>query len=140
MSAITRFKNKAVKIFLLFVGGLSVVLGVIGIFLPVMPTTPFLLLAAACFMRTSPKFYNWLVGHPRLGKYLVYYLEGKGIPLKAKVYTIATMAISMSVTCYFVPITAVRILLPLVGALVALYIVCQPTLDLSPAVKAPADC
>jgi uncharacterized membrane protein YbaN (DUF454 family) len=140
MSAITRFKNKAVKIFLLFVGGLSVVLGVIGIFLPVMPTTPFLLLAAACFMRTSPKFYNWLVGHPRLGKYLVYYLEGKGIPLKAKVYTIATMAISMSVTCYFVPITAVRILLPLVGVLVALYIVRQPTLDLSPAVKASADC
>ncbi|MGK0405636.1 MAG: uncharacterized membrane protein YbaN (DUF454 family) [Oleispira sp.] len=136
MSAITRFKNKAVKVFLLFVGWLSVVLGVIGIFLPVMPTTPFLLLAAACFMRTSPKFYHWLVGHPRLGKYLVYYLEGKGIPLKAKVYTIATMAISMSVTCYFVPVTAVRVLLPLVGVLVALYIVRQPTLDLSPAVKA----
>ncbi|MGK0249582.1 MAG: uncharacterized membrane protein YbaN (DUF454 family) [Oleispira sp.] len=139
MSAITRFKNKAVKVFLLFVGWLSVVLGVIGIFLPVMPTTPFLLLAAACFMRTSPKFYNWLVGHPRLGKYLVYYLEGKGIPLKAKVYTIATMAISMGVTCYFVPVTAVRVLLPLVGVLVALYIVHQPTLDLSPAVKAKAD-
>jgi uncharacterized membrane protein YbaN (DUF454 family) len=136
MSAITRFKNKAVKVFLLFVGWLSVVLGVIGIFLPVMPTTPFLLLAAACFMRTSPKFYHWLVGHPRLGKYLVYYLEGKGLPLKAKVYTIATMAISMSVTCYFVPVTAVRVLLPLVGVLVALYIVRQPTLDLSPAVKA----
>jgi uncharacterized membrane protein YbaN (DUF454 family) len=140
MSAITRFKNKVVKVFLLFVGWLSVVLGVIGIFLPVMPTTPFLLLAAACFMRTSPKFYNWLVGHPRLGKYLVYYLEGKGIPFKAKVYTIATMAISMSVTCYFVPVTAVRILLPLVGVLVALYIVRQPTLDLSPAVKGKADC
>lgn len=140
MSAITRFKNKAIKVFLLFVGWLSVVLGVIGIFLPVMPTTPFLLLAAACFMRTSPKFYNWLVGHPRLGKYLVYYLEGKGIPFKAKVYTIATMAISMSVTCYFVPVTAVRVLLPLVGVLVALYIVRQPTLDLSPAVKAKADC
>jgi uncharacterized membrane protein YbaN (DUF454 family) len=140
MSAITQFKNKAVKIFLLFVGWLSVVLGVIGIFLPVMPTTPFLLLAAACFMRTSPKFYHWLVGHPRLGKYLVYYLEGKGIPLKAKVYTIATMAISMSVTCYFVPVTAVKVLLPLVGVLVALYIVRQPTLDLLPAVKTKADC
>ncbi|MFT7409987.1 MAG: uncharacterized membrane protein YbaN (DUF454 family) [Oleispira sp.] len=140
MSAIIRFKNKAVKGFLLFVGWLSVVLGVIGIFLPVMPTTPFLLLAAGCFMRTSPKFYHWLVGHPRLGKYLVYYLEGKGIPLKAKVYTIAMMAISMSVTCYFVPITAVRVLLPLVGVLVTLYIVRQPTLDLSPPVKAKADC
>jgi uncharacterized membrane protein YbaN (DUF454 family) len=135
MSAVVRFKNKAVKGLLLFVGWLSVVLGVIGIFLPIMPTTPFLLLAAACFVRTSPKFYNWLVGHPRLGKYLVYYLEGKGIPLKAKIYTIALMAISMSVTSYIVPLLAVKILLPLVGVLVALYIVRQPTLDLSPASK-----
>lgn len=135
MSAVVRFKNKAIKGLLLFVGWLSVVLGVIGIFLPIMPTTPFLLLAAACFVRTSPKFYNWLVGHPRLGKYLVYYLEGKGIPLKAKIYTIALMAISMSVTSYIVPLLAVKILLPLVGVLVALYIVRQPTLDLSPASK-----
>jgi uncharacterized membrane protein YbaN (DUF454 family) len=135
MSAVVRFKKKALKALLLFVGWLSVILGVIGVFLPIMPTTPFLLLAAACFARTSPKFYGWLVGHPRLGKYLVYYLEGKGIPLKAKIYTIALMAISMSVTCYFVPVTAVRLLLPLVGVLVALYIVRQPTLDLSPASK-----
>jgi uncharacterized membrane protein YbaN (DUF454 family) len=135
MSAVVRFKKKALKALLLFVGWLSVILGVIGIFLPIMPTTPFLLLAAACFARTSPKFYGWLVGHPRLGKYLVYYLEGKGIPLKAKIYTIALMAISMGVTCYFVPVTAVRLLLPLVGVLVALYIVRQPTLDLSPASK-----
>ncbi|MFT6188941.1 MAG: uncharacterized membrane protein YbaN (DUF454 family) [Oleispira sp.] len=135
MSALMRFKNKAVKVLLLIVGWLSVVLGVIGIFLPVMPTTPFLLLAAACFMRTSPKFYNWLVGHPKLGKYLVYYLEGKGIPLKAKIYTIALMAISMSVTTYIVPVTEIKILLPLVGVLVALYIARQPTLVLSPEAK-----
>jgi uncharacterized membrane protein YbaN (DUF454 family) len=135
MSAFIRFKNKAIKALLLFVGWLSVVLGVIGIFLPIMPTTPFLLLAAACFMRTSPKFYNWLVGHPKLGKYLLYYLEGKGIPLKAKIYSISLMAISMSVTTYFVPIIEVKILLPLVGVLVALYIVRQPTLALSPEVK-----
>jgi uncharacterized protein len=135
MSALARFKNKVIKALLLFIGWLSVILGVIGIFLPVMPTTPFLLLAAACFMRTSPKFYQWLVGHPRLGKYLVYYLEGKGIPLKAKIYTIALMTISMSVTCYLVPIIEVQILLPLIGVLVALYIVRQPTLALSPEAK-----
>ncbi len=135
MSAIARFKNKALKALLLFVGWLSVVLGVIGIFLPIMPTTPFLLLAAACFMRTSPKFYRWLVGHPRLGKYLVYYLEGKGIPIKAKVYTIILITISISVTSYIVPVTAVKILLPLVGVLVALYIVRQPTLAQSPESK-----
>jgi uncharacterized protein len=132
MSAVTRVKNRALRMLLILIGWLSVVLGVIGIFLPIMPTTPFLLLAAACFVRTSPKFYQWLVGHPRLGKYLVYYLEGKGIPLKAKIYTIALITISMSITTYIVPVTAVKILLPLVGVLVALYIVRQPTLELSP--------
>jgi len=132
MSAVSRVKNKALRLLLIMIGWLSVILGVIGIFLPVLPTTPFLLLAAACFARTSPKFYNWLVGHPRLGKYIVYYLEGKGIPLKAKVYTITLIAISMSFTSYLVPVLAVKILLPLVGVLVALYIVRQPTLELSP--------
>jgi uncharacterized membrane protein YbaN (DUF454 family) len=112
-----------------------VILGVIGIFLPVMPTTPFLLLAAACFMRTSPKFYQWLVGHPQLGKYVVYYIEGKGIPFKAKIYTIVLMAMGMSFTIYWVPYVEVKIILPLIGALVALYILRQPTLDVSPEVK-----
>ncbi|MEK9767049.1 MAG: YbaN family protein, partial [Thalassolituus sp.] len=66
------FRHPAVRILVLLVGWLSVALGFIGIFLPVLPTTPFLLLAAACFVRTSPKFYQWLIDHPRLGKYLVY--------------------------------------------------------------------
>lgn len=135
MSSMKRFKEKLIKGLLLFVGWLSVVLGVIGIFLPVMPTTPFLLLAAACFVRTSPKFYGWLVGHPKLGKYLLYYLEGKGIPLKAKFYSITLMAISMATTSYFVPVMAVKVILPLIGVLVALYILRQPTLELSPEVK-----
>lgn len=139
MSTVKPVTNRVLKVLLIVLGWLSVVLGFIGIFLPVMPTTPFLLLAAACFVRTSPKFYGWLVGHPKLGKYLLYYLEGKGIPLKAKFYSIALMAMSMATTSYFVPIMAVKVLLPLVGVLVALYIVRQPTLDLSLQAKEQAD-
>ena len=135
MSTLGRLNAKALKVILMIVGWLSVTLGVIGIFLPVLPTTPFLLLAAWCFMRTSPRFYNWLISHPKLGKYLVYYLEGKGIPLKAKVYSIVLMAMGMSFTIYWVPLIEVKILLPLVGVLVALYIVRQPTLALSPEAK-----
>lgn len=135
MSALGRLNAKALKVILMIVGWLSVTLGVIGIFLPVLPTTPFLLLAAWCFMRTSPRFYNWLISHPKLGKYLVYYLEGKGIPLKAKVYSIVLMAMGMSFTIYWVPLIEIKILLPLVGFLVALYIVRQPTLALSPEAK-----
>lgn len=139
MSALDRFRIKTVSIVLLAIGWLSVGLGVIGIFIPVLPTTPFLLLAAWCFMRTSPRFYHWLVSHPKLGKYLVYYLEGKGIPLKAKVYSIVLMAMGMSFTIYWVPLIEVKILLPLVGVLVALYIVRLPTLDLSPESKDQAN-
>ncbi|MBV1931158.1 MAG: DUF454 family protein, partial [Porticoccaceae bacterium] len=53
-----------VRVLLLTAGSVSVVLGVVGIVLPLLPTTPFLLLAAACYVRSSNKFYTWLVSHP----------------------------------------------------------------------------
>ncbi|WP_430459554.1 YbaN family protein [Thalassolituus sp. LLYu03] len=111
-------------------GWLSVVLGVIGIFLPVMPTTPFLLLAAACFIRTSPRFYQWLIAHPHLGKYLIYYLDGKGMPKKAKVYTLLLMWTSLLLTAFvFTDRTMLKILLPLIGLGVSIYILRLPTLE-----------
>lgn len=124
-------KNPILKAIILMVGWLSVVLGVIGIFLPLLPTTPFLLLAAACFIRTSPRFYEWLIGHPRLGPYMVHYLNGKGIPLRAKVYTLLIMWSTMLFSAFvLLDIQAVKISLPIVGALVTLYILRLPTLVL----------
>ena len=55
---------------LIVVGTLSLVLGIVGVFVPLLPTTPFLLLAAACYARGSERLYRWLVGHRYLGQYI----------------------------------------------------------------------
>jgi len=113
---------------LLAVGWLSVVLGVIGIFVPVLPTTPFLLLAAACFARSSPRFYRWLVEHPRLGPWISDYLSGNGIPLKGKVYAIGLMWASILLSCYLVPLPWARAFMLTSAVLVTIYILRQKTL------------
>ncbi|MBD7978058.1 YbaN family protein [Pseudomonadaceae bacterium Sa2CUA2] len=115
---------------LLVVGWLSVALGVIGIFLPVLPTTPFLLLAAACFARSSPRFYAWLVGHPRLGPWIRDYLDGQGIPLKGKVYTLVLMWLSILFACWLVNIPLARIAMLSSAVLVTIYILRQKTLPM----------
>ena len=70
---------------LIAIGTVCVALGVIGITLPIFPTTPFLLVAAVCYMKSSKKFYNWLINHKILGKYVNDYMEKKGLTLKTKI-------------------------------------------------------
>lgn len=76
------------------IGFVSVLLGIIGIFLPVLPTTPFLLLAAALFFRGSPSAYKWLTEHPQLGLYIKSFREDKSIPLRIKVISVGTLWIT----------------------------------------------
>ncbi|MCW2102564.1 UNVERIFIED_ORG: uncharacterized membrane protein YbaN (DUF454 family) [Pseudomonas psychrophila] len=122
-------RSRLLRYVLFAIGWLSVALGVLGIFLPVLPTTPFLLLAAACFARSSPRFYQWLVEHPRLGPWIRDYLDGNGIPLKAKVYAIGLMWLSIGVSCYLVPLPWARGFMLLSAVLVSLYILRQKTLE-----------
>lgn len=125
---IQAYRNPLVRYLLLAVGWLSVALGFIGIFVPVLPTTPFLLLAAACFVRSSQRFYNWLVMHPRLGPWFRDYLDGNGIPLKGKVYAIGTMWLSIGISCWLVPLVWARIGMLISATLVTLYILRLKTL------------
>lgn len=74
---------------LLAVGAFSLGLGLVGIFLPVLPTTPFLLVAAACFMRSSERLHRWLLAHPLFGCYIADYQAGRGIPARAKMTALA---------------------------------------------------
>lgn len=117
-----------IKVLLMAVGICSVVLGVIGIFLPVLPTTPFLLLAAACFARSSLRFHGWLMGHRWFGPYLRYYTEGLGIPRAVKLRAIGVMWLGMGVSViFFVPWIWLKIVLLLVALAVSLYIWTRPT-------------
>ncbi len=65
-------------------GLICLVLGTIGMVLPILPTTPFLLASAACFCKSSPRMYNWLLNNKYFGEYIKNYKEGKGLPLKNK--------------------------------------------------------
>jgi len=76
---------------LLILGTLSLILGIIGIFVPLLPTTPFLLLTAYLYFKGSPKAYNWLIRQKHLGPYIVNYREKKIIPLRIKVYSLILM-------------------------------------------------
>lgn len=121
-------RNPLLRYCLLTIGWLSVALGVLGIFLPLLPTTPFLLLAAACFMRSSRRFYLWLVEHPRLGPWIRDYLAGEGIPRKAKIYAISLMWVSIGISCALVPLIWARLFMLTSAVLVSLYILKQKTL------------
>jgi uncharacterized membrane protein YbaN (DUF454 family) len=85
---------------LYFIAGLMFVgLGIAGYILPVMPGTVFLILAAGCFARSSPKLEHWLVTHPRLGPPIVAWRETGAIPRPIKIIAIGSMAISMTIVC-----------------------------------------
>ena len=80
---------------LLVAGLLSVGLGVLGVFLPLLPTTPFLLLAAYCFIRSSNRLYNWLIHNKFLGNYIHNYIENRAIEPKVKWFTIVLLWVSI---------------------------------------------
>ena len=76
-------------------GLLSLGLGILGIFLPVLPTTPLLLLAAALFLRSSRPLYDWLMNHPKLGPYIRNFMEHKAIPLRIKIISVSMVWLTL---------------------------------------------
>ncbi len=90
------------RILLIASGTFFVALGVLGMFLPVLPTTPFLLLAAVCYARSSERFYHWLLTNRWFGEYIRNYREGRGIPLKQKVLTLVLLWLTIGYAALFV--------------------------------------
>ncbi|MBQ8811459.1 MAG: YbaN family protein [Bacteroidales bacterium] len=90
------------KMILTIVGLISLALGITGIFLPVLPTTPFLLLSAALFLKSNKGLYDWLLDHPRLGTYIRNFMEYKAIPLRIKILSVSMVWMTLSYCAIFV--------------------------------------
>ena len=90
------------KFIFMFLGIVSLVLGVVGIFLPVLPTTPFLLLSATLFLRSSQRLYNWLLSHPYLGEYIRNFKEYRAVPLRVKIVSVSLVWLTLLYCALFV--------------------------------------
>ena len=114
---------------LIITGTLLVGLGIIGILMPVLPTTPFLLLAAACYARSSQRFYHWLLNNKWFGNYIKNYIQRKGVPLKVKILAITWLWITIGFSVVFaVEVFLVRLILIVIAISVSIHILCLRTL------------
>lgn len=113
---------------LLACGWLFLGLGTLGLALPVLPTTPFVLLAAACFLRSSERLHSWLVAHPVFGPQVADYLDGKGLKRRVKFVAISMLWTSViGSAAFIVPFFVADMAMILVAAGVTVYLLRQPT-------------
>ena len=107
--------NSAKRALLVVAGSLCLGLAVLGLFLPLLPTTPFLLLASACYVRSSERLHGWLMGNRLLGGYIRNFKERRGIPLRAKVTTVALIWLPLLYSVYRLDLPWLEALLVLMG-------------------------
>jgi uncharacterized membrane protein YbaN (DUF454 family) len=121
-------KNKFVRSLFFVAGTITLVLGAVGIVLPILPTTPFLLLSLACYLRSSERMTHWMLNNKYFGTYIQNYKEGKGIPMKTKLFAISVLWITISISAFvLVPILVVQIILLVVAIGVTVHLVRLPT-------------
>lgn len=114
--------STSVKYFLIFTGWISIILGVIGIILPLLPTTPFILLAATCFAKSSPRFHMWITQHKYFGPIIDYYRSGNPIPQAARNRAIIFIWISLVLSMYFISQLWSTLILGALGILLSVYL------------------
>ena len=93
--------QKLIRALWFIAGTICLVLGAIGIVLPILPTTPFLLAAAACYFKSSPRMHKWLLKNKWFGEYIRHYKEGKGLPLKTKIPALAMLWLTIGISSVF---------------------------------------
>ena len=109
-------------------GSISIGLAMTGLFLPVLPTTPFVLLAIFLFGKSQPEKIQEIMQHPKLGPFVQDYLDPQGIPLKSKIKALLVLwfSILISVT-FFIPLIAIKMLILSIASMVSIWIWMKPT-------------
>lgn len=124
-----KVENIWLKRLLIFLGFLTLVLGVLGVFLPLLPTTPFLLLSAYFFSKSSEKFYNLLLTNKYIGKYITGFRAGNGITLGTKITSLVAMWVAVcSSVIWFISFFPAKIILLVIASSVTYYLLSLKTL------------
>ena len=111
-------------------GTLFLLIGIAGVFLPILPATPFLLLATACYARSWRRFYNWLMNHPAFGPLIIEWRTYRSIPWRIKLVALATMTLTFSVSIlFFVKGGWLKLALALFGLTMAIWLYRIPSRD-----------
>ena len=114
---------------LVVIGFISLSLGLVGIFLPVLPTTPFVLLSAGCFMKSSNRLYCWLTGHRTIGPYIDAWCRYRAVTVKSKIVSIVVLWSVMLCTIAFgVSSPWMRLGLVVIAVAVTIHLVLLKTL------------
>ena len=113
-------------------GTIFLIIGAIGVFIPILPTTPFLLLAVACYLRGSERLHRWLINNRVFGEFIRNYTEGRGIKQRQKIYTISFLWLMIIFSVIYVLKSSLfRILLLLIAMVVSIHIIMLPTIKQS---------
>lgn len=106
--------NQGMRYLWVTLGGISLALGILGIFLPLLPTTPFFLLTVFCFSKGSEKFHKWFISTKMYKDYIESYRPNRPVPLRKKIEIVCSVLLVVSVSFYFVENLFIRIILALV--------------------------
>jgi uncharacterized membrane protein YbaN (DUF454 family) len=121
--------NAFTKKLLIIFGTLSLILGIIGVVIPILPTTPFLLLSAFCYLHGSKRLYKWLLNHKFFGSYIYNYMTYKAIKRSTKIGSVLFLWISLAISIIIVQNLHVRIFLILVGIVVSIHLLMMKTIS-----------
>ncbi|WP_246616405.1 YbaN family protein [Thaumasiovibrio subtropicus] len=105
-----------------FFGAVALILGIVGIVLPLLPTTPFILLSCACFSRGSERLHHWLISHPRFGPVIVNWQEHRSLSPVVKKRALVMIVLSFAFSIYMMPLPAVKSAVGVMGVVLFIWI------------------